>query len=140
MRTSQITITDDRSLHVTFSTIPIQMPPVLDDLIREHLDHRGKSLYASRKSGWLFPGGNPGRHLATENIRSQLVAIGIRPYENRKATLFQLAGDIPAPVPGRTHRHHQQQRRRLGPTRRPRLDRLHRRTSPLTKPLNRQDD
>jgi len=74
------------------------MPAVLDDLIREHLDHRGKSLYASRDTGWLFPGGNPGRHLATENIQAQLVAIGIKPYENRKATLFQLAGDIPAPV------------------------------------------
>ena len=98
MRTSQITITDDQALHVTFSTIPIQMPPVLDDLIREHLDHRGKSLYASRDTGWLFPGGNPGHHLATENIRSQLVAIGIKPYENRKAALFQLAGDMPAPV------------------------------------------
>lgn len=81
-----------------FGAIPIQMPPVLDGLIREHLDHRGKSLYASRDTGWLFPGGNPGRHLATENIRCQLVAIGIKPYENRKATLFQLAGDMPAPV------------------------------------------
>jgi len=30
--------------------------------------------------------------------QAQLVAIGIKPYENRKATLFQLAGDIPAPV------------------------------------------
>lgn len=65
---------------------------------QEHVDHRGKSLYASRDTGWLFPGGNPGRHLATENIRAQLVATGIKPYENRKATLFQLAGDIPAPV------------------------------------------
>ncbi len=98
MRTSQITITGDSAVHVTFSAVPIQMPPQLDDLIREHLEHRGKSLYASRETGWLFPGGNPGRHLATENIRSQLVAIGIKPYENRKATLFQLAGDIPAPV------------------------------------------
>lgn len=98
MRTSQITMTDDQAVHVTFSALPIQMPPVLDDLIREHLDHRGKSLYASRETGWLFPGGNPGRHLATENIRSQLVAIGIKPYENRKAALFQLAGDMPAPV------------------------------------------
>ncbi len=98
MRTSQIIITDDRAVHVTFSTIPVQMPPVLDDLIREHLEHRGKSLYASRDTGWLFPGGNPGHHLATENIRSQLVAIGIKPYESRKATLFQLAGDMPAPV------------------------------------------
>lgn len=97
MRTNQVTVADD-TVHVCFSTLPIQMPAVLDDLIRDHLDHRGKSLYASRDTGWLFPGGNPGRHLATENIRAQLVAIGIKPYENRKATLFQLAGDIPAPV------------------------------------------
>lgn len=98
MRTSQVTITDDRAVHITFSTIPVQMPPVFDDLIREHLDHRGKSLYASRMTGWLFPGGSPGHHLATENIRSQLVAVGIKPYESRKAALFQLASDMPAPV------------------------------------------
>jgi hypothetical protein len=97
MRTRQVTLTDD-GVHVAFRDLPIQMPAVLDDLIREHLDHRGKSLYASRDIGWLFPGGNPGRHLATENIRAQLVAIGIRPYEGRKATLFQLAGDMPGPV------------------------------------------
>lgn len=97
MRTSQITI-DNETVHVTFSTIPVQMPPVLDELIREHLRHRGQSLYASRDNGWLFPGGNPGQHLATENIRAQLVSLGIKPYENRKATLFQLAGDIPSPV------------------------------------------
>jgi hypothetical protein len=97
IRTSQVTLAQD-SVHIAFSTLPIQMPAVLDDLVREHLDHRGKSLYSSRGTGWLFPGGNPGRHLATENIRAQLVAIGIKPYENRKATLFQLAGDIPAPV------------------------------------------
>lgn len=98
MQTSQITLNDDQTLHITFGAVPVQMPPVLDELIREHLEHRGKSLYASRATGWLFPGGNPGHHLATENIRSQLVAIGIKPYENRKATLFQLAGDIPSPV------------------------------------------
>ncbi|BBZ15979.1 hypothetical protein MGAD_03140 [Mycolicibacterium gadium] len=97
MRTSQVTVTA-RVVQITFSAIPVQMPPILDDLIREHLNHRGKSLYASRETGWLFPGGNPGRHLATENIRCQLVAIGVKPYENRKATLFQLASDMPAPV------------------------------------------
>lgn len=97
MRTDQVTLTE-RTVHVTFNDLPIEMPAVLDDLIREHLHHRGKSLYASRRTGWLFPGGNPGRHLATENIRSQLVAIGIKPFEARKATLFQLAGDVPAPV------------------------------------------
>ncbi len=97
MRTSQVTLSED-SVHITFSTLPIQMPAVLDDLIREHPDHRGKNLYASHGTGWLFPGGSPCRHLATENIRAQLVAIGIKPYENRKATLFQLAGDIAEPA------------------------------------------
>ena len=97
MRTSQITVTD-QAIDVTFNTIPLQMPAVLDDLIRQQLHHRGKSLYASRETGWLFPGGDPGRHLSTETIRSQLVAIGIKPYENRKAALFHLAGEMPAPV------------------------------------------
>lgn len=97
MRTDQVTL-DGCGVHVTFHTVPIQMPDLLDDLIRDHVAHRGKSLYASRDTGWLFPGGNPGRHLTTENIRSQLVAIGIKPYEGRKATLFQLAADMPAPV------------------------------------------
>lgn len=97
MRTRQITDTDT-GLFITFNTLSIQMPPILDDLIRGHLEHRGKSLYVSRDTGWLFPGGNPGRHLATENIRAHLVAIGIKPYENRKAALFQLAAEVPAPV------------------------------------------
>jgi hypothetical protein len=97
MRTNQITF-EDQNVYVAFSHVPIQMPVVLDDLIREHLGHRGKSLYVARDTGWLFPGGNPGRHLTTENIRSQLVDIGIKPYEFRKATLFQLASDMPAPI------------------------------------------
>lgn len=97
MRTSQV-VAADGVVHVAFNNIAIQMPAVLDDLIREHLQHRGKSLYASRETGWLFPGGNPGRYLATENIRAQLVAIGIKPYQGRKAAMFQLAAEMPAPV------------------------------------------
>ncbi len=97
MRTDQVSLTD-QGVQVRFHTVPVQMPPGLDTLLREQLQQRGKSLYASRDTGWLFPGGNPGRHLATENVRAQLVARGIKPYQNRKAALFQLAGDVPAPV------------------------------------------
>ncbi|WP_235616848.1 hypothetical protein [Mycobacterium montefiorense] len=97
MRTSQVDIAGDKSAHVTFDAARVQMPPILDCLIREQIARRGKSLYASRGTSWLFPGGMPGHHIATENIRSQLVAIGIKPYENRKAALFQLAGEMPAP-------------------------------------------
>lgn len=97
MRVDQVSEIDGR-VHVAFRSVPIQMPALVDHLIRDHLKDRGKSLYASRGAQWLFPGGNPGRHLATENIRAQLVAIGINPYEGRKAALFQLASDIPAPL------------------------------------------
>ncbi len=97
MRTDQVTTTPDGGVHVTFGAVPIQMPPILDDLIRDHLHLRGQSPYG-RDAGWLFPGGIPGRPLTTENIRSQLVAIGVKPYQSRKAALFQLAAEIPAPV------------------------------------------
>ena len=63
------------------------MPPELDTLLREQLGRRGDASFASRENGWLFPGGIPGRPLQTENIRAQLVELGIKPYDNRKTTL-----------------------------------------------------
>jgi hypothetical protein len=55
------------------------------------------SLHGSRDTGWRFPGGSPGA-TRTPRIRAQLVAIGMMPYEGPKATLFQLAADVSAPV------------------------------------------
>ena len=98
LRSSQISISDDHAVHVVFAAIPIQMPPLLDDLIREHLEQQCESRYTPSHTGWLFPGRLPGTHLSTENIRTQLVAVGVKPYEHRKAALFQLASDMPAPV------------------------------------------
>jgi hypothetical protein len=98
MRTSQITLTADGGVEVTFNAVPIRMPAILDDLVRAHLDERGLSQYGRQNSNWLFPGGQPGRHLQTENIRRQLVEVGIKPLESRKAALFQLAAETPAPI------------------------------------------
>ena len=97
MRTDQVTTTDT-TVHITFGRTPIQMPPLLNTLVIDHLTRRGQSLYVSRDTGWLFPGGNPGQHLTTEAFRHDLVRIGIKPYEARKAALFQLAGSAPAPI------------------------------------------
>jgi hypothetical protein len=47
---------------------------------------------------WLFPGGIPGKHLATENIRAQLAERGIQPRAARNAAMFQLAAEIPTPI------------------------------------------
>ena len=64
MRTDQVNTTDG-AVHVTFNSTPIQMPPLLDDLLQDHLTRRGQGLYVSRDNGWLFPGGSPGQHLST---------------------------------------------------------------------------
>jgi hypothetical protein len=60
MRVTQISVTDDGAASVTFGTILTQITPILSELIHDHVEQRGKSLYASRDAGWLFPGGSSG--------------------------------------------------------------------------------
>jgi hypothetical protein len=50
MRTNPVTVTAE-AVQVELNAIAVQMPAVLDELIRSHLQRRGKSLYASRKTG-----------------------------------------------------------------------------------------
>lgn len=96
MRTDQVDVTDPTGrVLVTFGKTPIEMPEPLGALVHTHLGQRGQASYASRGNGWLFPGGIPGGHLATENIRSQLVARGIGPQSARHAALFSLSAQIP---------------------------------------------
>ena len=91
MRTAQIDVRDDGRVFVTFDRTPMEMPEPLDRLIQEHMARRGQASYASWNSQWLFPGGIPGNHLGTENIRKELVARGIKPQASKHAALFQLA-------------------------------------------------
>lgn len=98
MRTDQITTTPDGHVAVTFDTVPIELPAPLDHLVREQLSRPGQAGYVSQPDRWLFPGGIPGNHLATENVRSQLVARGIHPSAARKAAMFHLAAQMPTPV------------------------------------------
>lgn len=98
MTTSQIDLTEDARVLVSFDTTPVQMPPILDTLIRQHLARPGVPSIASQDHGWLFGGRNPGRHLTTENFRKELVDHGIHPRRSRHAALFGLAAELPAPV------------------------------------------
>ncbi len=98
MRTNQINVEDDGRVLVAFDTIPIEMPPGLDELIRCYLRKPGTPSIARSDHGWLFPGRHPGRHLVREVFRAKLVACGIRPGRSRHAAMFALAGEVPAPV------------------------------------------
>ena len=98
MRADQVTTRDDGHVAVTFDTVPIELPPPLARLVLTHLARRGQASYASTPDRWLFPGGIPGRHLVTENVRSQLVERGIQPSDARKAAMLQLAAAMPSAV------------------------------------------
>lgn len=98
MRAEQVTITPGGAVTITFDTYPVELPDPLDRLVRTHLTRRGQASYASGTDVWLFPGGIPGKHLATENIRSQLVARGIQPLPARNAAMFHLASSMPTPI------------------------------------------
>jgi len=98
MKAHQVICPDNAPVTVNFDTLAIEVPDPLDELLRAHLARRGQASYASRPDNWMFPGGLPGRHLATENIRHQLVARGIQPSDARNAAMFSLASEIPTPV------------------------------------------
>jgi hypothetical protein len=102
MRTDQVNAPNDGAVLVTFQSTPVEMPEPLDTLIRQQLAQRGKASYASRDNGWLFPGGIPGRPMATENVRGQLVELGIRPHQARHAALFGLSAEVPHMVLAQT--------------------------------------
>jgi hypothetical protein len=98
MRANQVEVHDNARVFVTFDQTPVEMPEPLDVLVGEHMARRGQASYVSRGTQWLFPGGIPGNHLATENIRKQLVALGIPPRASKHAALFQLAATLPHPI------------------------------------------
>jgi hypothetical protein len=100
MTPDQITLRSDGTMTVTFDTVPIEMPELLDQLVLAQLARSQHDRYANHHTRWLFPGRHAARHLATENIRKRLVERGIHPAQARKAAMFQLAAEIPTPILG----------------------------------------
>jgi hypothetical protein len=98
MRADQVTVDSGGSVCVTFDSIPVELHDPLKSLLLQHLAQRGQASYVSRADRWLFPGGIPGKHIATECVRGDLVARGIHPAAARNAAMFQLAGVMPSPV------------------------------------------
>jgi hypothetical protein len=98
MTTDQITLADGGRVLVRFDNVPVEMPQLLDQLLRDHLSQPGGPSTLARDGGWLFPGRIPATPLTTENIRGELVAHDIHPGRSRNAAMFALAGQVPAPV------------------------------------------
>lgn len=97
MSTQQIRITEN-DVSVRFAETMIEMPPIVDTLLKEHLGNRTLFFPHERDRIWLFPGSQPGRHLVTEVFRRDLNELGIKPYASRKASMFHLAATMPSPL------------------------------------------
>lgn len=89
--------------HVTvrFGTCDITVPEPLAGLLNELLDTGRRYLGIGTPlapSPWLFPGHLPGRPLSPSRLGERLRTVGLRALPARRATLLQLAAEVPAAV------------------------------------------
>ena len=131
MRTSQVTPTAD-GVEVTFSTVPIQMPAILDDLVRDHLDERGLSLYGRQTPTGSSPAASPDTTCRPRTSAASSSRSASSPRSPARPPCSSWPPTCPAPVLaellGTTDNNAANWARLAAPG----LDRLHRRPRPLT--------
>lgn len=94
--------TQDVLLHL--GRVPIHLPEPVATLARTVVANpKGHAtIGAAAPSPWLFPGGQPGQPISTQQLTHRLRNLGIRPSQARSTALFQLATEIPAAILART--------------------------------------
>jgi hypothetical protein len=99
MTREQIHDRGDR-IRVRFGRTDIDLAQPLAGHLRAHLAHprRHASLGAPPKSQWLFPGHLPDRPITAARLGQRLGQLGINAQTGRRATLLQLAAQVPAAV------------------------------------------
>lgn len=102
MRTEQVRRQrDPDSVSLRFGAHDITVAEPLSGLLTELVDvgrrsHRGVGSPAT--SPWLFPGHLPGRPITAARLGERLRLLGVRALPARRATLVQLAAEVPAAV------------------------------------------
>lgn len=77
-------------------TVPEPLAGLLTRLVDVGRSHRG--VGSPTTSPWLFPGHLPGRPITPSRLGERLRALGVRALPGRRATLLQLAAEVPAAV------------------------------------------
>ena len=102
MTTEQIHRHDDNDVVVSLRlgahdiTVPEPLSGLLTELIDIGRSHLGVGSPAT--SPWLFPGHLPGRPITPSRLGERLRLLGVRALPARRATLLQLAAQVPAAV------------------------------------------
>ena len=99
MTTSQVT-SQDGTVHVRFGDHHVPVPDplgvILTELIRTGRSHAAAGSPAT--TPWLFPGSMPGQPITANWLSQRLRALGIHARASRRATLTDLAAQLPAAV------------------------------------------
>lgn len=99
MATSQV-ISRDGGVFVRFGIhdvpVPAPLGVILAELARAGRTHTGTGTPAI--TPWLFPGGLPGRPITAPRLGQRLRVLGIHAMAGRRATLLDLAAQLPAAV------------------------------------------
>ena len=88
-------------MSVRFGAHDITVPEPLAGLLTELLDTGRRYIGVgspTTPSPWLYPGHLPGRPITRARLGERLRHLGIRALPGRRATLLQLAAEVPAAV------------------------------------------
>lgn len=100
MTTGQVQRHPD-SVSVRFGAHDITVLEPLASLLTDLLDNGRRYIGVgspTTPSPWLFPGHLPGRPITPARLGERLRALGVRALPGRRATLLQLAAEVPAAV------------------------------------------
>jgi hypothetical protein len=123
---------DGQTVRLLLGDEPIELPEPLAGLVLQLVATRqGHARLGDQgTSRWLFPGGEPERHISSYRLTERLRQLGLRPAQDRSAALFQLSTELPAALLAPDARHPHHRRGRLATSQRRRLGRLRRRSQP----------
>ncbi|MFD4257632.1 hypothetical protein ACFWR9_08365 [Streptomyces sp. NPDC058534] len=98
--TREDVLDDGTILRLRLGTHPVEIPPPLDNMVREVMRHPVSKAHFLEPgpSRWLFPGSRAGRPMEPVSMSRRLKALGIRPRPTRNASLMDLAAELPAIV------------------------------------------
>lgn len=93
----QVTVDDDR-VTITIGAHPVELPPPLDEPLRQLVTDPGQDRTAAHPhSPWIFRGHSPGQHIDASHLRRRLKTV-CAPRAARLGTLEELTKLSPIPV------------------------------------------
>lgn len=90
----------DRGVQLRLGSKALVLPPPLDALLLDVVDHRHGYAVVGRTTEltWLLPGGAPGRPISARQLMRRLNRLGIQARLSRNTALIDLAAQLPATV------------------------------------------